>query len=225
MTAFDLRILPAPQRRPWAVLGHTPANFVLYGDTALALRLGHRESLDFDFFSRESFEPDELQRRVSYLRTARALQRSTNTLTCVVDVDGPVHVSFFGGLDLHSVREPDRTDGPGILVASLLDLAATKVGTIQARASAKDYVDIDALLQAGVGLRDALGAAIAVYGDAFNPLLSLKALTYYAEGDLGTVPEAARARLTAAAAAVDLQQLPSFEARPCLGRKRDDHGP
>ena len=110
-------------------------------------------------------------------------------------------------------------------MASLLDLAATKVGTIQARASAKDYVDIDALLQTGVGLRDALGAAIAVYGDAFNPLLSLKALTYYAEGDLGTVPEAARARLTAAAAAVDLQQLPSFEARPCLGRKRDDHGP
>ena len=99
------------------------------------------------------------------------------------------------------------------------------IGDNRVPQSPQGNVDIDALLQAGVRLRDALGAAIAVYGDAFNPLLSVKALTYYAEGDLGTVPEAVRARLTAAAAAVDLQQLPSFEARPCLGRKRDDHGP
>ena len=219
MTAFDLDILPAPQRRLWEALGPTPPDFVLYGGTALALRLGHRESFDFDFFSRESFEPDELQRRVRYLRSAKAVQKSTNTLTCVVEADGPVHVSFFGGLDLCSVREPDRAAGSGILVASLLDLAATKVGTVQARASAKDYVDIDAVLRAGVPLGDALGAAHAVYGNHFNPLLTLKALTYYAEGDLGTVPTAVRDRLVAAATAADLEHLPTFEPRSCLERR------
>ena len=218
VTAFDLGMLAAPQRRLWNSLGATPAGFVLYGGTALALRLGHRESLDFDFFSRESFAPDDLKTRIDYLEGSRTLQQSENTLTCVVDCQGEVHVSYFGGLDLCSVHEPERAEGPGIFVASLLDLAATKVATVQARADAKDYFDIDALLRTGITLEDALGAAGAVYGSGFNPLLSLKALTYYAEGDLDTVPKTVRDRLAAAVAAVDLKRLPTFDPRPWLRR-------
>ncbi|MDE0350960.1 MAG: nucleotidyl transferase AbiEii/AbiGii toxin family protein [Gammaproteobacteria bacterium] len=218
MTTFDLGMLPGPQRRLWSALGDTPTDFVLYGGTALALRLGHRESVDFDFFSREPFAPEDLRKRIGYLEAARTLQQSGNTLTCVVDREGDVHVSFFGGLDLCSVREPDRADGPGIFVASLLDVAATKVTTVQARADAKDYLDIDAVLRAGVALEDALGAAGAVYGTGFNPLLTLKALTYYAEGDLDTVPNTVRDRLAAAVGAVDLKRLPTFEPRPWLRR-------
>ena len=139
---------------------------MLYGGTALALRLGHGESVAFDFFSRESFAPEDLRQRIGYLNAARTLQQSENTLTCVVDREGDVHISYFGGLDLCSVHEPDRADGPGIFVASLLDVAATKVTTVQARADAKDYLDIDAVLGAGVTLEDALGAASAVYGSA-----------------------------------------------------------
>lgn len=218
MTTFDLGMLPGPQRRLWSALGDTPADFVLYGGTALALRLGHRESVDFDFFSRAPFAPEDLRKRIGYLEAARTLQQSENTLTCVVDREGDVHVSYFGGLDLCSVREPDRADGPGIFVASLLDVAATKVTTVQARADAKDYLDIDAILRAGVALEDALGAAGAVYGTGFNPLLTLKALTYYAEGDLDTVPNTIRDRLAAAVGAVDLKHLPTFEPRPWLRR-------
>ena len=44
-----LEILPPSQRRLWDELGHTPKDFVLYGVAALALRLGHRRSEDFDF--------------------------------------------------------------------------------------------------------------------------------------------------------------------------------
>lgn len=218
MTTFDLGMLPGPQRRLWSALGDTPTDFVLYGGTALALRLGHRESVDFDFFSRAPFAPEDLRKRIGYLNAARTLQQSENTLTCVVDREGDVHVSYFGGLDLCSVHEPDRADGPGIFVASLLDVAATKVTTVQARADAKDYLDIDAVLGAGVTLEDALGAAGAVYGSGFNPLLTLKALTYYAEGDLDALPNTIRDRLAAAVAAVDLQQLPTFEPRPWLRR-------
>ncbi len=218
MTTFDLGMLPGPQRRLWSALGDTPTDFVLYGDTALALRLGHRESVDFDFFSRAPFAPEDLRKRIGYLKAARTLQQSENTLTCVVDREGDVHFSYFGGLDLCSVHEPDRADGPGIFVASLLDVAATKVTTVQARADAKDYLDIDALLGAGVTLEDALGAANAVYGGGFNPLLTLKALTYYGEGDLETVPNAVRDRLAAAVADVGPGPLPTFEPRPWLRR-------
>lgn len=45
-----LQIPPAEQRRLWDELGAIPEDFVLYGGTALALRLAHRQSVDFDFF-------------------------------------------------------------------------------------------------------------------------------------------------------------------------------
>ena len=44
-------ILPSAQKNLWPELAGVPPHFVLYGGTALALRLGHRVSVDFDFFS------------------------------------------------------------------------------------------------------------------------------------------------------------------------------
>ena len=55
-------ILPATQRRLWDSGLGVPAHFVLCDGTALALRLGHRQSVDFDFFSAENFSPDALLR-------------------------------------------------------------------------------------------------------------------------------------------------------------------
>src|SRR5262245_61130065 len=129
-----LETLPSPQRRLWGELGAIPAGFVLYGGTALALRLGHRASVDFDFFSSRGFQPDEFERQVSFLQGAHRLQSSPNTLVAMVERDGPVQVSFFGGLSLRRVRDPDPAADSGVLVASFLDLAATKVKVVQDRA-------------------------------------------------------------------------------------------
>jgi hypothetical protein len=49
-----LDIVPPPQRRLWDELAAVPAAFVLYGGTAVALQLGHRTSVDFDFFRQHS---------------------------------------------------------------------------------------------------------------------------------------------------------------------------
>jgi hypothetical protein len=67
--AFDrkLDILPGAQRRLWDELGDTPQEFVLYGGTALALRCGHRKSVDFDFFSGKPFVARKLIEKVPYL--------------------------------------------------------------------------------------------------------------------------------------------------------------
>lgn len=46
-----LEILPRAQKELWPKLAELPQHFVLYGGTGLALRLGHRVSIDFDFFS------------------------------------------------------------------------------------------------------------------------------------------------------------------------------
>lgn len=46
-----LDILPAQQRSLWPELAAVPRRFILYGGTAIALQLGHRVSIDFDFFA------------------------------------------------------------------------------------------------------------------------------------------------------------------------------
>ena len=214
---FDIDVLPEPQRRLWEMLDGTPSGFVLYGGTALALRLGHRQSVDFDFFSRDIFQPDALRRNIPYLSGSLTIRSEENTLSCVLNLDGEVMVSFFGGLRMSSVNDPDKADGPGILVASLPDIAATKAAAVQSRANAKDYIDLDALLRSGLSLEEALGAANAVFGAEFNPLVTLKALAHYGDGNLHQVPNEVRVNLMKAVAAVNVEGLPVFEphARLC----------
>jgi hypothetical protein len=96
----------------------------------------------------------------------------------------------------------------------LLDLSATKVKAVQDRAEAKDYIDLSRLLEEGVDLATALGAALAVYGRAFNPILSLKALSYFADGDLASLSDAVRLRLADAVRRVDPNHLPELQPRP-----------
>ena len=169
----NLTILPPPQLRLWLELDTTPEHFTLYGETALALRLGHRASIDFDFFSNQPFDPDELATALPYLKGAERVQVAPNTVKCRVECDGPVLVSFLGGLGLGQVATRDQAEGKRVYVASLLDLAATKVAVVQKRAEAKDYLDIDTLLQHGIDLPTALAAGRAVYGRSFNPDLWL----------------------------------------------------
>jgi Nucleotidyl transferase AbiEii toxin, Type IV TA system len=205
----NLTTLPPPQRKLWPELAATPEMFTLYGGTALALRLGHRASVDFDFFSNASFDPDDLARKLSYLKGAERVQLGPNTLTCRIDRGGPVLVSFFGGLDLGQVAPRDQVADMSLQVAALLDLAGTKAAVLQKRAEVKDYLDMDALLQHGIDLPTALAAGAVVYGRSFNPLITLKALSYFQ--DVPTLPADVQVRLATAVADVDVAKLPTLK--------------
>jgi hypothetical protein len=191
MSDFEpqLHILPPSQRRLWADLRDVPKDFVLYGGTAVGLWLGHRTSVDFDFFSTTPFSPEELFTRIPWLTGGIRLQSQPNTLTLVLEREGEVKVSFFGGLTFGRVGNPEQTGDIGLAVASGLELAATKSRVVIERAERKDYLDMAALLKSGVGLSEALGAACALYGDQFNPMITLKAFSYFADGDLPRLPE------------------------------------
>ncbi|MHC1726557.1 MAG: nucleotidyl transferase AbiEii/AbiGii toxin family protein [Syntrophobacteraceae bacterium] len=204
----NLSILPPPQLQLWPELDSTPEHFTLYGGTALALHLGHRASVDFDFFSDEPFDPDELIAVVPYLKGAERVQIARNTLKCRVECGGPVLVSFFGGLGLGKAAPSDQPEGRRLHVASLLDLAGTKVAVVQKRAEAKDYLDIDALIQHGVDLPTALAAGMIVYRSSFNPMITLKALSFF--DDVPALPVEVRKRLAAAVDDVDPARLPSL---------------
>lgn len=77
-----LTILAGPQRRLWDELGSVADPFVLCGGTAVALQLGHRSSVDFDFVAREEFDPDELTSRVSFLQGSRQVQKCGSPNEC-----------------------------------------------------------------------------------------------------------------------------------------------
>jgi len=77
----NLSILAAPQRRLWDELETVPSEFVLYGGTALALHLGHRQSVDFDFFGNRLFDPARLAATIPFLTRATTTQQGPNTLS------------------------------------------------------------------------------------------------------------------------------------------------
>jgi hypothetical protein len=207
-----LEILPAAQRALWAELAAIPAEFVLCGGTAIALQLGHRQSVDFDFFGSRAFGPAQLYATVPLLDGSTILQQAANTLTCRVERADPVIVSFFGVPTLRRVTAPLIARDNRLRIASLLDLAGMKAAVVQQRAEAKDYIDLHALLEAGIGLPAALAAAAVIYGERFNPQLTLKALSFFGDGDLPSLPPSMQERIIGAVKSVDLDRLPVLSA-------------
>ena len=205
--------LPPAQRQLWPELSATPSEFTLYGGTAIALRLGHRVSVDFDFFSPTPFVPAALMESIPYLAGATLRQSAANTLTLTVDRGAPVQLSFFGGLRVGQVAAAETVEGPEFAVASLIDLAGMKVAVVTQRAEAKDYLDIHALItQARISLPVMLSAASVIYGSGFNPLVALKAISYHDDRSLTGLSAAMRRDLIAAVRGVDVGHLPKLDA-------------
>jgi Nucleotidyl transferase AbiEii toxin, Type IV TA system len=189
---FDPRldILPSAQKEIWPSLLAAPRlSFVLYGGTAIALHLGHRQSVDFDFFRAEPLDKGKLRSAFAFLDGATALQDTSNTLAVLAAMpSGLVKISFFGGIGFGRVNEPLQTRDGILLVASLDDLMATKLKAILDRAEARDYRDIAQMISAGVSLARGLGAFKRMFKG--EPSQVLRALGYFADGDLPTLTKA-----------------------------------
>ena len=208
-----MSILPPAQLALWPLLlGATDCGFVLYGGTAIALHLGHRQSIDFDFFSHQTLDRGALVRAMPFLKQATVVQDEPNAWAVLVAsptaIDEPitspttVKISFFGGLDFGRVATPDSTEDGVLRVAALKDLMATKVKVILQHIEAKDYIDLAAMLRSGESLPLALAAARALYGQAFQPSESLKAMVYFEGGDLATLNDDQRVTLITAVSLV-----------------------
>lgn len=207
-----LDLLPPTQRLLWPELRPVQhLGYVLYGGTAIALRLGHRQSVDFDFFNSRPVDRDALRQSLPFLREAAVQQDSGNTFEVVA---AGVKVSFFGGLDFGRAGQPQQTSDSVARVASLTDLMATKLKVILQRSEAKDYQDIAAMLRAKVRLDLGLAAAEQMFKPTFAPAESLKALVYFEGGDLKRLSADDRAILTAAASRV--KDLPRVVLQPEL---------
>lgn len=148
-------------------------NFYLAGGTALALQLGHRTSLDFDFYTPSHFDAIKLQETIenTFAQEAKITLRQKDTLFCkILNVD----VSFFWyKYPLLKTLVPAK----GCNLASLEDIAAMKMIAIYQRPAKRDYIDIFFLLK-----NFDLGKIISLVKKkypSFNEYLALRALSFF----------------------------------------------
>jgi hypothetical protein len=157
-------------------------DFYLAGGTGLALQLGHRRSVDFDWFRAKPIEDP--------LRLAAALQ--TPALRFKVDrvergtLHGSVRRVRVSFLEYGYPQLEPLIEVAGLRLAALEDIAAMKLAAVAQRGSRKDFVDVFALGQR-FALADMLGFYRAKYGlkDVGHILV---ALSYFDDADRERLP-------------------------------------
>lgn len=116
--------------------------FSLVGGTALALRFGHRRSIDLDFFTPESFDveslADTLSHQVDGFETTGMNKIGLNAQVAGLKVD---FVTYRYPL----LAPPETQDG--IRMFSLEDIVGMKLSAITNRGARKDFYDLHALIQ------------------------------------------------------------------------------
>lgn len=141
MLHFDS--IPQPVAELLHSLGPDPAlqKFALGGGTSLALRFGHRLSVDLDFFTESEFHPESLVSETGHPISPHVLGRTQGSLT--LDWNG-VKVEFLRhSYPLLNPVEVLRD----LRLLSVEDVTAMKLNAIVNRGSKKDFFDLVRILE------------------------------------------------------------------------------
>jgi len=163
----------------------TDAGFYLSGGTAVALHLGHRRSLDFDWFAPLDFDADLLEDRLLALLPS---------VTITSKDDGTLHARA-SGVQLSFLRYLYPFLQPvvgwtafGCDLGSIPDLAAMKVAAVANRGSRKDFVDLYAMGVSGLTLPE----MVRLYTRRFTDddlAHVVRSLTYFNDAEREPMPE------------------------------------
>lgn len=181
-------VMPPAQQDVLRLLGPpaTEARFYLAGGTAVAIHLGHRRSIDLDWFS-EREVPDPM-RLAGELRTP-GIDLSVHSVA-----EGTLHAEAMGvRLSFLQYRYPllrPTVEWPefGCRLASLEDLACMKLSAIASRGARKDFIDLYALGKSGFGL----DRMLASYSEKFQTRdigHVIYSLTYFDDAEPEEPPE------------------------------------
>jgi hypothetical protein len=154
----------------------------LAGGTGLALRLGHLQSVDLDFFVPESFDEEWLLQRIQGIPGFSVVARSPQTLHLTIQ---RVKVSFLGyAYPLLFPCVPFL----GVPVADPRDIACMKITAIASRGTKRDFVDLFAVCER-FGLPELLALFARKYAQTgYNRLSVLKSLTYLTDAEKDRCP-------------------------------------
>jgi hypothetical protein len=157
--------------------------FTLAGGTSLALQLGHRISVDFDWFcAPRSFPGDLAARLARWDPSLQVLQEQAGSFECLV---GGVKCSFFA-------FEP-RFGSPtemfhGMPLAPVADIAAMKLVAISQRGARKDFYDLHEILRT-MTFNDVVKRLTEMYvRPRPNPAHLAKSLVYFADAEADPEP-------------------------------------
>jgi len=163
--------------------------FCLAGGTALALQIGHRTSIDFDFYRQKGFQSGRLLEK---------FQKSLKGLSVDTEKEDTLILRFKNsGISLFKYDYPlvkPFIETKELLLLSLEDIAAMKVVSLIQRGKKRDFVDIYFLL-GRFGLEKILQLTRAKYGRLYNEYAALRALTYFVDAE--SSDEASRFKLLA----------------------------
>lgn len=150
-------------------------DFYLGGGTALALQIGHRDSVDFDFFSEKEIDTKKLfdeVREVFNGHKILKIQEEKNTLTVLIDES--IKLSFF---TYKYKLLNEFINEENFKLASIEDIGCMKLSAITSRTSNKDYIDLFYILQ-NLELEDLLEKVSKKFPDVDRNLI-LKSLVYF----------------------------------------------
>lgn len=151
------------------------SDYYLAGGTALALEIGHRRSLDFDFFTAKPIATVKLFNRLKKIfrrHRIKKIQEEKDTLSVLID--NRIKLSFFS-YPYPLLDRPLRSEY--FRLAALADIGCMKLAALVSRAALKDYVDLYFILQR-ISLAKLLSRAAKKLPD-IDANLILKSLVYY----------------------------------------------
>ncbi|MFA5777588.1 MAG: nucleotidyl transferase AbiEii/AbiGii toxin family protein [Parcubacteria group bacterium] len=158
------------------------SEFYLAGGTALAIQLGHRESVDLDFFSKENFSNSEIKKKLSEIGDFFLSGEEEGTINGVLD---GVKLSFlrYDYGQLYPFLEFE-----GLKLADERDIAAMKIDAISSRGSKKDFVDLYFLMEK-YNLTDLIEFFEKKFKNIkYNKLHILKSITFFDDAENEPVP-------------------------------------
>lgn len=154
----------------------------LVGGTALALQLGHRQSIDLDIFGNlKDLSSQEIQLALAETHSTTEIKESKH-----------IHIYKVDGIKVDFVNFPySWIDNPvvadGIILAGIKDIAAMKIAAIVGRGTKKDFIDLHFLLKR-FSLQEILDFYMQKYPDG-NLFIALKSLTYFADAEADVMPK------------------------------------
>lgn len=149
--------------------------FYLAGGTALALQIGHRISVDFDFFSEKEIPPGLLSRVEQVFKGKNIKLTINNPEELTIFVDGiKITFLYYPFPLLEKLSEIEE-----VQMLSIKEIAATKAYTIGRRGVYKDYVDAYYILKEDyTTLKEIINLAEQKFGEKFNSRLFLEQLIF-----------------------------------------------
>ena len=150
-------------------------DFYLAGGTALALQIGHRISVDFDFFSDKEIPKSLLPKIKKVFQNNRVVVSVNNPEELTVLVDG-VKLTF---LKYPFPAVFDFVKCQDIKLLDIKEIAASKAYTMGRRGSYKDYIDLYYIIfEKYSDLNEIIEISEKKYNDEFNSRLFLEQLIY-----------------------------------------------